>query len=228
MDHTVSSKARLFAISLSWNTSLSSLGRKRDRSYNKKVGTCPKSSIYFLCATSDLYIFFKCIYGFAQRSIPESLLDSIAISSVDLARFWSKCWWPFTSVRLAQAILRGGISKRSQNSGQQPNISYTRKTRYFFFFFFFSKIFFGDISKWDKTFWTNGSKFTPFQVYAKWLCCSLSSSYIFQPIVCFWRACSSRPRIWLSRTLYADSLFKGCIFNFASPTILFLVFPCAF
>lgn len=42
------------------------------------------------------------------------------------------------------------------------------------------------------------------------------------------QACSRRPRIQLSRTLSADSLFKCCIFKFASSTILFLVFPCAF
>lgn len=34
---------------------------------------------------------------------------------------------------------------------------------------------------------------------------------------------SQRPRICLSRTLYADYLLKCCIFNSASPTILFLV-----
>lgn len=51
------------------------------------------------------------------------------------------------------------------------------------------------------------------------------SSHAFQPIVCFsW----DRHAPGAKNSLSADSLLKSCIFNVASPTILFLVFPCAF
>lgn len=54
--------------------------------------------------------------------------------------------------------------------------------------------------------------------------CVASSSYVLSYcLLLAGQDSSRRPRICLSRTLYADYLLKCCIFNSASPTILFLV-----